>query len=88
MTNEEIKQALKEAEEQFQNLCEEHWRNVRAIQEQCKHESVSYSHGYLDAWEEHYFTSKCCVCGEEYDIQPTDKEFDTLWLMYANGEIE
>ena len=79
MTNEEIKQALKEAEEQFQLLCQEHWTKVRAIQEQCKHESVSYSHGYLDAWEEHYFTSTCSVCGEEYDNISNVLKFAKLW---------
>lgn len=87
MTNEEIKQALKEAEDQYIAMCKEHYERVKTIQYQCKHWHISYTHGYLDAWEEHYFTSKCSVCGEEYDIQPTDKEWDILWEMYCEGEV-
>lgn len=87
MTDKEIKLALKEREEQFQLACKEHHDKLAAIQARCGHDITSYKHHYLHDWEEHYFTRTCNICGESYNVEPSDKEFDTLWDKYLDGEI-
>lgn len=88
MTNEEIKQALKEAEEQFRVVYKEHDTKVKAIRGQCKHEEVSYEHNYSEDSDEHYFILVCNVCGDRHFVEQGDDAFFSLWQKHFYGETQ
>lgn len=88
MTPEQIKEELSALYKANQKVQLNYLAARLAIQDQCPHTEYHWEHGYIEGWDEHYFTGTCTVCGSTIEVEEYSDNYQEFMDKYWKGEIE